>query len=202
WGIGNVVNEQLYTSLRQINEQSTQATHESGSDQQKIGDFWLTAMDVAQADRLGVHPLDAELARIDAAKNVDDVLDVAFRDQTMGFNTFFNFYVGQDEKNSEAMAIHLSQGGLGLPERDFYFNPEQGVAHIREEYVGHIARTLSLLGRDEAAAKAAAKQVMAFETELAKASRKLEDLRDPQRNYNKMSPAEVTAKFTPSIDWN
>ena len=202
WGIGNVVDEQLYVSLRSINEKSAQATPESGSDQQKIGDFWTTAMDTAQADRLGAHPLDAELARIAAVHNVRDALDVAFRDQTLGFNSFFNVYISQDEKNSEAMAIHLAQGGLGLPERDFYFNPEKGVAHIREEYVAHIARTLSLLGRDGKAANAAAKRVMAFETALAKASRKLEDLRDPQKNYNKMAPAEVSAKFTPSIDWN
>jgi len=202
WGIGNVVNEQLYVSLRSINEKSAQATQENGSDQQKIGDFWTTAMDTAQADRLGAHPLDAELARIAAVRNVRDALDVAFRDQTLGFNSFFNVYISQDEKNSEVMAVHLSQGGLGLPERDFYFNPEKGVAHIRQEYVAHIARTLSLLGRDAKSANAAAARVMAFETALAKASRKLEDLRDPQKNYNKMTPAEVSAKYTPSIDWN
>jgi putative endopeptidase len=99
------------------------------------------------------------------------------------------------------MAIHLSQGGLGLPERDFYFNPEQGVAHIRDEYVAHISRTLKLLGRDESAAKTAATNIMNFETALAKASRKLEDLRDPVRNYNKMTPTEVTEKYTPLILW-
>jgi putative endopeptidase len=201
WGIGNVVDEQLYVSLRGINEQSAQSAQESGSDRQKIGDFWSTAMDTAQADRLGVHPLDAELARIAAVRSVGDALDIAFRDQTLGFNSFFNIYISQDEKNSDAMAIHLSQGGLGLPERDFYFNPEKGVAHIREEYVAHIGRTLVLLGDDAKAADAAAARVMAFETELAKASRKLEDLRDPQKNYNKMTPADVTGKYTPSIDW-
>ena len=201
WGIGNVVNEQLYVSLRSINEKSAQSAQENGSDQQKIGDFWATAMDTAQADRLGGHPLDAELARIAAVRNVRDALDVAFRDQTLGFNSFFNVYISQDEKNSDAMAIHLSQGGLGLPERDFYFNPEKGVAHIRAEYVAHIARTLNLLGRDPKATPAAAARVMAFETALAKASRKLEDLRDPQKNYNKMAPADVSAKYTPSIDW-
>ena len=73
-----------------------------------------------------------------------------------------------------------TQGGLGLPERDFYFNPEAGVVKIRADYVEHIARTFVLLGREPKAAKAAAEQVMAFETALAKASRKLEDLRDPE----------------------
>ena len=100
------------------------------------------------------------------------------------------------------MAVHLGQGGLGLPERDFYFNPEKGVAKIRREYVAHLARMLVLLGRDPKAAPAAAARVMAFETALAKASRKLEDLRDPQKNYNKMTLAELTAKDTPSIPWS
>ena len=202
WGIGNAVREQLYVSLRRINNDAARSQHEPGSDQQKIGDFWATAMDTAQADRLGVHPLDAELSRIDAVRKVGDALDEAFRLQPLQVNAFFNVSIYQDEKDSETMAIHLSQAGLGLPERDFYFNPEQGVAHIRGEYVAHLARTLVLLGRDRKSADSAATRVMAFETELAKVSRKLQDLRDPQLNYNKMSPVDATAKYTPSINWN
>jgi predicted metalloendopeptidase len=75
------------------------------------------------------------------------------------------------------------------------------VARARDEYTAHLARTLELLGRDAGAARSAAAGVMAFETALAKASRRLEDLRDPQANYNSMSPAEVTSRHTPSIDW-
>jgi putative endopeptidase len=202
WGIGNAVNEQLYVSLRGINERAAQEAHPAGSDQQKISDFWTTAMDTAKADRLGVHPLDGELARVDAVRGAGDVLDTVFAWQPLGVDALFGVGVGQDEKNSEAMAIHVYQGGLGLPERDFYFNPEAGVAKIRGEYVAHIARTLGLLGRDPAQAKADAGQVMAFETALATASRKLEDLRDPEKNYNKMTPAELTARLTPSIAWN
>ncbi|MFS8063226.1 MAG: M13 family metallopeptidase [Luteimonas sp.] len=202
WGIGNAVNEQLYVSLRSINEQAAQEEHPAGSDQQKISDFWTTAMDTAKADRLGVHPLDGELARVDAVQGAGDVLDTVFAWQPLGVDALFGVGIGQDEKNSEVMAVHVYQGGLGLPERDFYFNPEKGVAKIREEYVAHIARTLGLLGRDPAQAKTGAGQVMAFETELATASRKLEDLRDPEKNYNKMTPADLTAKVTPSIAWS
>ena len=202
WGIGNLVEDQLRVSLRSINEKAAQTGNPPGSEQQKIGDFWTTAMDMAKADRLGVHPLDAELARIDAVNNVHDVLDTAFGFLPIGVDVLFGATVSQDEKHSEVMAIHLSQGGLGLPERDFYFNPEKGVAHICEEYVAHIGRVLVLLGRDPTQANDAAAQVMAFETELAKASRKLEDLRDPPKNYNKMTPADLTAKYTPSILWS
>jgi putative endopeptidase len=201
WGIGNEVDEQLYTNLRKISEAAALAKAAAGSDQQKIGDFWMTAMDTAKADQLGVHPLDTQLQRIDAVNNAHDALDVAFALKPLGVDAFFGVGIYQDEKDSNAMAFHLSQDGLGLPERDFYFNTEKGVAHIREEYVAHLARTLQLLGRDPAKSKTDAAAVMAFETELAKVSRKLEDLRDPPKNYNKMSPADVTAKYTPSIVW-
>jgi len=202
WGIGDLVNVQLYAILRGINEKAAKTDNPAGSDQQKISDFWTTAMDTAKADQIGVHPLDAELARVDAIRSVQDVLDTAFHFAPIGVGVLFNSDVSQDEKNSTAMTIHIGQGGLGLPERDFYFNPEKGVAHIRDEYVAHIGRTLALLGRDPVEAQAAAAKVMAFETALAQASRKLEDTRDPQKNYNKMAPADLTAKYTPSIDWS
>ena len=202
WGIGNEVDEELYSRLRTISENAAKAQAEPGSDQQRIGDFWSTAMDTAKADALGAHPLDAELARIDAIDSVAGVIDAAFAFKPIGASALFRIGVGQDDKDSATMAVQIRQGGLGLPERDFYFNQEAGVAKIRAEYVGHIARTFELLGREPAAAKAAAQQVMAFETALATASRKLEDLRDPEKNYNKMAPAELTAKYTPSIGWS
>jgi putative endopeptidase len=202
WGIGNEVREQLYVNLRKINEQSAASSAAQGSDAQKIGDFWATAMDTSRLEQQGIHPLDAELARIDAIRTPNDAIDVAFAEGPLQVGPFFNFYIYQDERKSDAMAVHVSQGGLGLPERDFYFNPDTGVARIRGEYVAHIARTLQLLGRDAASAKTSAQNVMTFETALAKASRKLEDLRDPVANYNKMTPALLTSKYTPSIAWS
>ena len=202
WGIGEVVREELYGRLRQINERAAGTTNAPGSEQRKIGDFWTTAMDAAKAARQGLTPLRAELQRVDAIQNARDVLDTCFAWQPLGVTTLFGLSVGQDEKQSDVMAVHLSQDGLGLPERDFYFNEEKGVATIRVEYVAHIKRTLKLLGRTDAEAKAAAARVMAFETALAKASRKLEDLRDPERNYNKVTPADLTVKHTPSIAWH
>jgi putative endopeptidase len=202
WGVGNVVQEQLYVNLRKINEDAARATQASGSDQQKIGDFWASAMDTARAEQRGIAPLNAELARIAAIKTPQDAVDVAFALQPLRVGAMFSVAVYQDEKASDEMALHLSQGGLGLPDRDFYFNADKSVARIRKEYELHIARTLVLLGRDRAGAGTAAAGVMAFETALAKVSRKLEDLRDPVANYHKMSAAEVTARHTPSIDWS
>ena len=201
WGIGEVVREELYTRLRQINERAARGTNAPGTEQQKIGDFWATAMDTAKAARLGLGPLRGELQRIDAIQNVPGVLDVCVAFQPLGVTTLFGLSVSQDEKRSDIMAVHLSQDGLGLPERDFYFNEEKGVAKIRAEYGSHIQRMLKLLGRSNAEAKVAAARVMEFETALAKVSRKLEDLRDPEKNYNPLQPAELTRQHTPSIRW-
>jgi len=81
-------------------------------------------MDTVKIDQQGIHPLDAELARIDAIKSPSDAIDVAFAEGPLQVGPFFSFYVYQDERNSDVQAVHLSQGGLGLPERDFYFNPD------------------------------------------------------------------------------
>lgn len=203
WGIGQLVQEDLYTKLRKISEGAAATKNAAtGSDEQKVGDFWTIAMDQALADRLGLTPLKDELARIDAVHDLDSALDEGFALQPLGVDVFFDFGVSQDEKQSDVMAVHLGQGGLGLPERDYYFNTEQGVAKARTAYVEHLHRMFKLLGADDAAARASATQVMAFETALAKVSRPLADLRDPEKNYHKMAPAELTGKYTPAIAWN
>jgi putative endopeptidase len=202
WGIGNLVQDELNTQLRKINEDAARAHAPAGSDRQKIGDFWTAAMDEERANALGLAPLQKELDLIAAIKMVPDVLDVAFALQPVGVEAFFDLDVSQDEKQSDLMSVHLSQGGLGLPDRDYYFNPDPDIAHTRQEYVAHMARLLKLMGRADREAALAAKKIMKFETALAKASRKLEDLRDPESNYHKMSPGVLTSNFTPAIDWN
>ncbi|PYO79830.1 MAG: M13 family peptidase, partial [Gemmatimonadetes bacterium] len=107
WGIGNEVREQLYVNLRQINEQSAATTGAPGTDAQKIGDFWATAMDTVKIDQQGIHPLDAELARIDAIKSPGDAIDVAFAEGPLQVGPFFSFYVYQDERKSDVQAVHL-----------------------------------------------------------------------------------------------
>jgi putative endopeptidase len=202
WGIGNLVRDEIYVQLRTINENSAKANAAPGTDEQKIGDFWTTAMDEAKAEQLKLTPLKPELDRIDAIANTQDAINEAFALQRLGIDAFFGFYVGQDERQSDVMSVHLQQGGLGLPDRDYYFNPKDTVAKVRTEYVSHLENMLKLMGADEQTAKANASKIMEFETALAKVSRKLEDLRDPVRNYNKMTLADVRQKHTPSIAWD
>ena len=201
WGVGAVVREQLYATLRAIHERSAEEQVPAGNDAQKIGDFWHTAMDVEKARELGITPLRRELAQIDAAKNLAQALDTAFMMQTLGADPFFSLSIEQDLKQSDVISVYASQGGLGLPDRDFYFSNDKNIRQIRTAYVRHIARMLRLLGRKEADASAAAAGVMRFETALAKASRRLEDVRDPLRNYQRIAPTDFTRKHMPSVNW-
>ncbi len=202
WGIGPLVTEDLNAKLRTTSEEASAAKNAApGSDQQKVGDFWATAMDTALADRLGITPLRADLERIDAIKDLAGALDVTFALQREDLDPLFGFGVGQDEKASDVMAVYLMQGGLGLPDRDFYFNKEAGVAKIREAYVAHMSKVLQLLPGAAGDTDARARAVMVFETSLAKISRPLAQLRDPLKNYNKMAPTQLTHQLTPAIAW-
>lgn len=199
WGIGNVVELELLSRLRKISEDAAKRGGKPGSDDQKVGDFWSTAMDEAKAEQAGLTPLKPELERIDAAAGLPDVVDLAFEQQRLGTGPFFEFDVSQDEKNSAAMAIHLNQGGLWLPDRDYYFNSDPDTVNVRKQYVSYIGQILVLSGMADGAT--AASDVMRFETDLARISRKLEDLRDPVKNYHRMPVDDLQAKLTPSIGW-
>jgi putative endopeptidase len=117
-----------------------------------------------------------------------------------GVGVFFNESPGQDEKNSDVMAYHMGQGGLGLPNRDYYFNTDERTSRIRKEYPNYLARIFMLMGADSTSASAKSASVAAMETRLASSSRKLEDLRDPYKNYNKMAISGLKT-ISPSIDW-
>ncbi|MBC8041869.1 MAG: M13 family metallopeptidase, partial [Rhizobacter sp.] len=163
------------------------------------GDFYFSGMDTASIETAGLTPLRGELAGIDSVNLQSLAAEIAHL-QRIGASPAFTFYVAQDDKQSEKYAVMLAQGGLGLPDRDYYFNADAKTANIRGEYVKHLAAMFKLLEQDEAAAAKSAATVMKLETDLAKASRKLEALRDPQKNYNKMAVSGLN-KLTPSISW-
>ena len=198
WGIGNVIQDETYERLRKISVEAATSKAPIGTEAQKVGDFWATALDSTLAERQGLAPLKSELDRIEGAKDLQALLDVAFSQLPLQTGTLFQLYVGQDAKHSDVNAVHLNQDGLGLPDRDYYFNADENSVRARAEYPKHVQSVLSLAGT---AAPWAGDSVMAFETALARASRKLEDLRDPEKNYNKMATREIALKLTPSVDW-
>lgn len=201
WGISHVVQEETYKRVLEVSKAAAaDKAVAAGSNQQKIGDFWSAGMDEAGNAKQGFTPLAPEFEQIAGIKDQRGLLETIAHLQYIGVNAMFAPAIGQDEKNSDRYALHLYQGGLGLPNRDYYFDTDDHAKMLRGEYVKHLARMFALLGDEAKQAAANADTVMRLETELAGASRKLEDLRDPQKNYNAMSLDEVTA-LTPSIRW-
>ena len=200
WGVADVIQEETYQRLLGISKAAASANVAAGSNQQKIGDFWYAAMDTVTIAGQEFAWLDSEFARIAAVTDLPSLATEVARLQYMGVGALYGNYIVQDEKNSDRYAVHLGQGGLGLPDRDYYVDTDERAAMLRREYVAHVGRMLNLLGDPSVAATAHAKTIMAMETELARASRKLEDLRDPIKNYNAMSLDSI-GKLTPSIRW-
>lgn len=197
WGIGHTVQEELYKRLMSINESSLNAKE---GIEKKVGDFWYSAMDTVTIEKEGIKPLQPELDVISGIQDQKGLMDVSGKLHHIGVNVLYDYDIYQDEKRSEIVALHLNQGGLGLPDRDYYFNTDERATGIRNAYKHHVTRMFTLLGNDSAAAAKMSAAHFALESKMARASRKLEDLRDPYKNYNKYAVADLK-KLTPSIDW-
>jgi len=201
WGIGNLVQEDLRTKLRKINEDALKEGAAKGSNSQKIGDFYASGMDTVTIEKEGLNPLKGELAKVDAIKDVKDLVAAFAYLETIGVQTPIGAYAGQDDRNSAKIVLQLYQSGLGLSNRDYYFATDEHTLAVRDDYQQkHVPALFKFLGYTDAAAKAATKKTYELEKFLADSSRKLEDLRDPYHNYNKMPLAGVT-KLTPLVDW-
>lgn len=201
WGSFSVLQDNTYKKLRGLLDEAAAANAPKGTNQQKVGDFYASAMDSAKIERQGISVISKELALIDGIKTKDDVLAVAAKMQRMALNPMFNFYVYIDQKNSSEYIPYVDQGGLSLPDRDYYVNTDARSTKIRAEYAAHLEKIFLLAGDDAAKANANAQTVLSMETRLAKASKTRVELRDPQANYNKMTVADVN-KITPNIDWS
>ena len=199
YGIGQLVDKELRVRLLKINEDAAAKAEKTGPGQQ-IGDFWYSAMDTLSIEKNGVSPLKPELDKIAALTTREQVMEQAVRMHNYGVEVFFSEGVAQDAKNSDVQAYYLQQGGLGLPNRDYYFSTTPRTEKILALYPGYIARLFTLVGTDSATAADKAKAIVALETQLAKASRRLEDLRDPYKNYNKFAIAGLRA-LAPHTDW-
>jgi putative endopeptidase len=199
WGIGNMVTDDIYNKLKKINVDAAKTKAPQGSTNQKIGSFWRTAMDSIAIEKAGLKTIAPFIFLIDNIENTDDLVILGAKMQRIGMSFAFGNYIGQDDKNSEVIAVNHSQGGLGLPNRDYYFNTDERTLKVKNAYKKYMLSTFNRL--KIANAQKAADEVFALETKLATASRKLADLRDPYKNYNKMS-WEQLKNLAPSINWN
>lgn len=200
-GIFRTIQDTINNQIKSICETSAEANAAKGSNKQKIGDFYASGMDSVTINKNGFSPLKEEFATIETIKDFDGLLKNIAHLHTIGVDAGFGFYVAQDDKISSKNAIILYQGGLGLGNRDYYFNTDAETENIRKEYVIHVKKMIQLVGENPEIATKNSAAIMKLETELAKSSRKLEALRDPLKNYNKMSVSQLNA-LTPNVNWN
>lgn len=201
WGSFNELIEKNNDALHETAEKAAKAKVDPkmAPETQKVSDYYGSGMDEKTIESMKAKPLADELKKIDAIKERGDVLKEIAHLHTLGVGAFFLFGSGQDDKNSTMVISNAVQGGLGMPDRDYYTKTDDASKKLRDQYVEHVAKMLSLLGEPAAAAKEHAQNILALETKLAEASRTRVELRDPQKNYNKMTQSDLQG-ITP--DWN
>ncbi len=197
WAAGESTKEKLRGILEEI---SANRNHPKGSVEQLTGDFYSACMDQAQANRLGVKPLEPLLAEIDRMRTRGDVERMIARFHDMAIQVPFEFSGKSDNHNPVDVIAQISAGGLGLPDRDYYLKTEPRFKEAREKYLAHVAKIFMLAGYTEARARAAAETVLRMELQLARASLDNVQLRDPKATDHKMSFAAMQ-KLTPNFDW-
>src|SRR6266853_1977742 len=201
WGAFNELIERNNDALHAIAEKATQTQLDPklAPETQKVGDYYVSGMDEQSIEAMRTKPLQGELDRIEAIKDRQDVLAESAHLHSIGVNTFFNFGAGQDAKDSTHDIAQAVQGGLGMPDRDYYTKQDPDMKEKREKYVAHVTKMLTLLGEPADKAAEDAKKIMALETKLAEASRTRVALRDPIKNYNKMGVRQLQDL---TADWN
>ena len=205
WGRFSELAERNRVILRQILEQAATIAASGAAkvdaDTQKIGDYYASCMDRKTIDAKGLTPLQPELDRIKAMKNTVDLSEEAARLHRIGVDVLFNFSSGQDFKDSNAVIGQADQGGLGLPEKDYYFRDDPKSVETRKEYVAHLARMIGMMGVPAATAQKQAAEIMALETALAKVSLDVTTRRDPMAVYHKMKLSEFEG-LEDSFSWS
>ena len=199
WGRFDELAERNRAILREILEDSSANPQRAALDQ-KIGDYYAACMDEPAIERKGTAPLRPMLDRISGMPDKAALAAEVARLQKSGVSVLFDFGSGPDFKNSREVIAQLDQGGLGLPDRDYYLKTDAKSVELRKQYQAHVERMFRLLGEGPAQAAAAARTVMEIETALAKASLDLVSRRDPDKVYHKI-PREELDEMNPSFAW-
>ena len=201
WSTFSEMRERNYTMLREILTEAAESDAEKGSNKRKAGDFWQTAMDTEKLEKDRSRPIQADLERIAAISDLAGLQSFIDDFHVEGTTLLFNPGFFQDLKNSEQYIVYATQGGLGLPDRDYYTREDEESAELRQKYVDHVATMLGLLGDSEESARAAAEAILALETRLAEASLTRVEMRDPANYYN-ISTVKDADAATPNFSWS
>ena len=197
WAAGETTKEKLRDILEEI---SANKNHPQGSVEQLTGDFYSACMDEAQANRLGVKPVEPLLAEIDRIRTRADIGRMIARFHDIAIPVPFEFSGRSDNHNPTDVIAQISASGLGLPDRDYYVKTEPRFKEARAKYLAHVAKIFTLAGYDEARARASAATVFRMELQLARASLDNVQLRDPRATDHKMRFAALQ-RLTPNFDW-
>jgi putative endopeptidase len=201
YGVFELLEEDNYLQLKTIlTEASADKNATEGTVNQKIRDFYNSGMDTVKIDKNGISPLKAELDQIDAFATSADVQKMLILQHASGNYPLFYLFSSPDEKNSNQVIAMAYQGGLGLPDRDYYLGDDERSKELRAKYLDHMAKMFVLAGSTPEQAAKDAEVVMKIETELAKISSTRLELRNPVANYNKTDLAGLQ-KMAPEIDW-
>ena len=198
WGSFEILRERSLEVQHALVQQAAASQAKAGSVEAKIGDIWKTGNDEAKIEAAGLAPLQPTLDKITALNDTAAITQYLRDSQAQGQGVLFSLFANADYKDSANVIGYVGQGGLGLPEKGYYFDDAQ--AKIRDAYVAYIEQVLTLSGVDAAQAAEQAKAVMAFETRLAKASMSRIEMRDPAKRYNPLSAADAD-KLTPNFSW-
>lgn len=198
WSLDNEIQDRNETVLREVLEGASKATAAAGSATQKIGDFYASAMDEAAIEKAGAKPLAADLEHIAALKKNDDIAALLREWHARGTQVLFDFGPEADMKNAAQVIGYATQGGLGLPDRDYYFRDDKKSKELLQQYRNYVATLLRLSG--DAKAEENAAHVVALETRLAKDSLDPLALRDPNNFYHIHDIDQANAK-TPHFSW-
>lgn len=189
------------SQLRTLIEELSATPHEAGSVAQKIGALYAMGLDSAKLNTEGVAPIKEELAAINALATKADVSKMVASMHKEGMAPFFALYVGPDEKNSAQNIVQLYQAGIGMGDRDYYLLEDESSTQMRDAYKTYITKLFTLSGSSPEQAEAAVNAIMKIEKEIARISLSREDLRDSQKNYNKVAYEDFKKLGTP-LDWD
>ena len=198
WSGFDELAERNWQLIHELLDASATSGKSATGPRRQVGDFYTSAMDTNRIEKLAFKPIEPDLRDIARLKTTRDLVRLLARFHQQGVNPLFGDGVGADAKNSSVYVYEIGQGGLSLPDRDYYL--AAGFATQRDAFVKHVEAMFRLLGEAEAQAKRDAATVLSLETELARACKSRVDLRDPNANYNKLTVRELE-QLAPSLEW-
>lgn len=201
WGSFTIVYENNQNVLKKVVENAAQTTSAAkGTDAQLVGDYYASCMNEAAIEKAGVTPIQPYFAEVDKIKNVKDLQREIALFHNRGFGGFFRFGIGADDKDSNVNLANATQGGVGLPNRDYWFKDDAKSQETRQKYLDFRTNMFKLAGDSPESAASEAKTVAAIQKRFASAAKPPVELRDSEANYNKKTLAEL-AQLTPNFSW-